>query len=213
MAIYRYERDPEAIYRQSFAKIEAEVDLGRFPGALRALALRLVHAAGMPEILADLAFTPDLADAVRAAIAAGGSVVADSAMTAAGIMCRHLGRPDQLVAALGLPGVAEHARKIENTRSAAAIELVGDRLDGAVVAIGNAPTALFRLLELMELEGYRPAAILAFPVGFVGAAESKEALIDADLGVPYLTLRGRRGGSALAAAAVNALLLAGETDA
>jgi len=213
MAIYRYERDPEAIYRQSFAKIEAEADLRRFPASLRPLALRLVHAAGMPEILADLAFTPDLADAARAAIAAGGAVVADSAMTAAGIMRRHLARPDQLVGALGLAGVAEHARKIENTRSAAAIELVGDRLDGAVVAIGNAPTALFRLLELMELDGYRPAAILAFPVGFVGAAESKEALIDADLGVPYVTLRGRRGGSALAAAAVNALLIAEEPDA
>jgi precorrin-8X/cobalt-precorrin-8 methylmutase len=213
MAIYRYERDPEAIYRQSFAKIEAEADLARFPPALRALALRLVHASGMPEILADLAFAPDVAAAARAAIAVGGAIVADSEMTAAGIMRRQLGHPGQLVAALALPGVADHARAIGNTRSAAAIELVGERLDGAVVAIGNAPTALFRLLELMELEGYRPAAILAFPVGFVGAAESKEALIDADLGVPYLTLRGRRGGSALAAAAVNALLLAEQADA
>jgi precorrin-8X/cobalt-precorrin-8 methylmutase len=213
MTIYRYERDPEAIYRQSFARIEAEADLGRFPDALRALALRLVHASGMPEILADLAFTPDLAEAARSAIAGGGAVVADSEMTAAGIMRRHLKRPDQLIVALGLPEVATHARQIGNTRSAAAIELVGEKLDGAVVAIGNAPTALFRLLELMELDGYRPAAILAFPVGFVGAAESKEALIDADLGVPYLTLRGRRGGSALAAAAVNALLLTEQADA
>jgi precorrin-8X/cobalt-precorrin-8 methylmutase len=213
MTIYRYERDPEAIYRQSFAAIEAEADLRRIPGPLRPLALRLVHASGMPDIVADLAFTPDLAEAARAAIGGGNAIVADSEMTAAGIMRRHLRRPDQLLVALGQPEVAQRAREIGNTRSAAAIELVGDRLDGAVVAIGNAPTALFRLLELMELDGYRPAAILAFPVGFVGAAESKEALIEADLGVPYVTLRGRRGGSALAAAAVNALLLEDTSEA
>jgi precorrin-8X/cobalt-precorrin-8 methylmutase len=213
MAIYRYERDPEAIYRQSFALIEAEADLRSVPEAMRALAARLVHASGMPEIVADLAFTPDLAEAARAVLAAGNAIVADSEMTAAGIMRRHLRRPDQLLVALGQPEVAARAKAIGTTRSAAAMELVGDKLDGAVIAIGNAPTALFRLLELMELDGYRPAAILAFPVGFVGAAESKEALIEADLGVPYVTLRGRRGGSALAAAAVNALLLASEGEA
>lgn len=213
MAIYRYERDPEAIYRQSFALIEAEADLRSVPEAMRTLAARLVHASGMPEIVADLAFTPDLAEAARAALAAGNAIVADSEMTAAGIMRRHLRRPDQLLVALGQPEVAARAKAIGTTRSAAAMELVGDKLDGSVIAIGNAPTALFRLLELMELDGYRPAAILAFPVGFVGAAESKEALIEADLGVPYVTLRGRRGGSALAAAAVNALLLAGEGEA
>jgi len=213
MAIYRYERDPAAIYRQSFAMIEAETDLRRVPEAMRALATRLVHASGMPDIVDDLAFTPDLHKAARAALAAGGAIVTDSEMTAAGIMRRHLQRPDQLVTALGLPEVAARAQAIGNTRSAAAMELVGERLDGAVVAIGNAPTALFRLLELMELDGYRPAAILAFPVGFVGAAESKEALIEADIGVPYVTLRGRRGGSAMASAAVNALLLDGEADA
>lgn len=207
MAIYRYERDPDAIYRDSFARIAADCDLARLPDALRPIALRLIHAVGMPDILADLVFTPDLADAARAAIASGAAIVADSDMTAAGIMRRHLPSPDQLVSAIAQPQAAEHARKIGNTRAAAGMALVGERLDGSVVAIGNAPTALFHLLELIELNGYRPAAILAFPVGFVGAAESKEALIEADLGIPYIALRGRRGGSALAAAAVNALLI------
>lgn len=213
MAIYRYERDPEAIYRQSFAMIEAEADLRAVPEAMRPIAARLVHASGMPDILPDLAFTADAAGAAQAAIDQANAIVVDSEMTAAGVMRRHLKRPDQLVVALGLPEVAARAKAIGNTRSAAAIELVGEKLDGAVVAIGNAPTALYRLLELMELDGYRPAAILAFPVGFVGAAESKEALIEADLGVPYVTLRGRRGGSALAAAAINALLLAEASEA
>ncbi len=213
MAIYRYERDPEAIYRESFARIAAECDLAGLPEDLRPVAARLVHAVGMADIVADLAFTADVAAAARTAIAGGGTIVADSDMTASGIMKRHLPKPQRLLSAIAEPKAAAHAREIGNTRSAAGMALVGDRLDGSVVAIGNAPTALFHLLELIELNGYRPAAILAFPVGFVGAAESKEALIEADLGIPYLTLRGRRGGSALAAAAVNALLIgAGEAS-
>jgi precorrin-8X/cobalt-precorrin-8 methylmutase len=209
VAIYRYERDPDAIYRESFVRIEAEAGpaLARLPEPIARLATRLIHACGMTDIVGDLAFTADLPDAARAALAKSAPIFCDAGMVAAGIMRRYLPAGVEVVTALDQPGVAELAEKIGNTRSAAAIELLGERLEGAVVAIGNAPTALFRLLELIELDGIRPAAILAFPVGFVGAAESKEALIEADLGVPYVTLRGRRGGSALAAAAVNALIL------
>ncbi|MFZ5792468.1 MAG: precorrin-8X methylmutase [Pseudomonadota bacterium] len=207
--MYRYERDPRAIYRESFARIEAEAGpaLARLPEPVARLAMRLVHACGMTDIVGDLAFTPDLPEAARAALTKGAPILCDAAMVSAGIMRRHLPAGVEIVAALDQPGVTELAEKIGTTRSAAAIELLGERVEGAVVAIGNAPTALFRLLELIELDGIRPAAILAFPVGFVGAAESKEALIGADLGVPYVTLRGRRGGSGLAAAAVNALIL------
>lgn len=209
VAIYRYERDPNAIYRESFARIEAEAGatLARLPEPVARLAVRLIHACGMTDIAQDLAFTPDLPEAARASLAGSAPILCDAAMVAAGIMRRHLPAGVEVVAALDQPGVAELAMKAGTTRSAAAIELLGERVEGAVVAIGNAPTALFRLLELIELDGIRPAAILAFPVGFVGAAESKEALIEADLGVPYITLRGRRGGSSLAAAAVNALIL------
>jgi precorrin-8X/cobalt-precorrin-8 methylmutase len=209
MAIYRYERDPQAIYRQSFARIEAEAGpaLAALPPAIARVAVRLVHACGMTDLVADLAATPNLVEASRAALDRGAPILCDAAMVASGIMRRHLPAGVEIIAAIDLPGVRERAAEIGNTRSAAAMELLGERIEGALVAIGNAPTALFRLLEMIELDGIRPAAILGFPVGFVGAAESKEALIAADLGIPYLTLRGRRGGSALAAAAVNALIL------
>ena len=209
MAIYRYERDPQTIYRESFARIEAEAGpaLAALPRDLARVAVRLIHACGMTDLVEDLAATPDLVEASRKALADGAPILCDAAMVASGIMRRHLPAGVEIVAAIDLPGVKERAAEIGNTRSAAAMELLGERLDGALVAIGNAPTALFRLLEMIELDGIRPAAILGFPVGFVGAAESKDALIAADLGIPYLTLRGRRGGSALAAAAVNALIL------
>ncbi|MGH6880117.1 precorrin-8X methylmutase [Hypericibacter sp.] len=209
MAIYRYERDPQAIYRESFARIEAEAGpaLTALPRDLARVAVRLIHACGMADLVEDLAATPDLVEASRKALAHGAPILCDAAMVASGIMRRHLPAGVEIVAAIELPGVKERAVEIGNTRSAAAMDLLGERLDGALVAIGNAPTALFRLLEMIELDGIRPAAILGFPVGFVGAAESKDALIAADLGIPYLTLRGRRGGSALAAAAVNALIL------
>jgi precorrin-8X/cobalt-precorrin-8 methylmutase len=209
MAIYRYERDPKAIYRESFARIEAEAGaaLAALPPGLARVAVRLIHACGMTDLVADLAASPDLVEAGRAALNRGAPIFCDAVMVASGIMRRHLPAGGEIVAAIELPGVAARAAEIGNTRSAAAMELLGDRIEGGVVAIGNAPTALFRLLEMIELDGMRPAAILAFPVGFVGAAESKDALIAADLGIPYLTLRGRRGGSALAAAAVNALIL------
>jgi len=209
MAIYRYERDPKAIYRESFARIEAEAGaaLAALPPDIARLAVRLIHACGMTDLVQDLVATPDVMAAGRKALSRGAPILCDAAMVASGIMRRHLPAGVDIVTAIDLPGVVARAAEIGNTRSAAAMELLGERIEGAVVAIGNAPTALFRLLEMIELDGIRPAAILGFPVGFVGAAESKDALIAADLGIPYLTLRGRRGGSALAAAAVNALIL------
>lgn len=200
-----YVRDPAEIYRRSFAQVRAETDLARLPAGLHDLAIRLVHACGMPDIIADLAFGGDAATAGRAALAAGAPVLVDANMVAAGITRRRLPDATEVICALDRPEVASLARAIGNTRSAAAVELWRPMLAGAVVAIGNAPTALFRLLEILAEGAPRPAAILGFPVGFVGAAESKQALIDAAGDIPFVTLRGRRGGSALAAAAVNAL--------
>lgn len=213
MQTYDYERDGAAIYRQSFATIRAEADLAGLTPEEARVAVRVIHACGMVEIVRDLVFSPGFTEAARAALLAGKPILCDAKMVAHGITKARLPARNEVICTLDAPDVPALAARIGNTRTAAAMELWGERLDGALVAIGNAPTALFRLLELMELDGYRPAAILGFPVGFVGAAESKEALIDADLGVPYLTLRGRRGGSALAAAAVNALLVVGEADA
>ncbi len=202
-----YLSDPAEIYRRSFETIRREAPIDGLPPDLAALALRLIHACGMTDILADLACSEDVVAAGRAALGQGAPVLCDTAMTASGVIRRHLPAGNEVVAGTDNPETAAHAERIANTRSAAAIDLWADRLDGAVVAIGNAPTALFRLIERIDLDGYRPAAILAFPVGFVGAAESKALLIDSGLGIPYAALRGRRGGSALAAAAVNALLI------
>ncbi len=200
-----YLRDPAEIYRRSFALVRAETDLSALPADLAPVALRLVHACGMPEVVADLAWDGGPAAAGRAALADGRPVLADCRMVAEGVIANRLPARNPVLCRLNEPEVPALARERGTTRSAAAVELWRDDLEGAVVAIGNAPTALFRLLELLAEGARRPAVILAFPVGFVGAAESKEALVDAGLGVPYLTLRGRRGGSALAAAAVNAL--------
>lgn len=202
-----YLRDPAEIYRLSFETIRREAPIDRLPADIAGLALRVIHACGMTEILADLAYSADVMEAGRAALAAGAPVLCDTGMTAGGIIRRHLPARNRVLAGTDDPATVEKAREIDNTRSAAAVDLWGERLDGAVIAIGNAPTALFRLLERIDLDGYRPAAILAFPVGFVGAVESKALLIDSALGIPYAALRGRRGGSALAAAAVNALLI------
>lgn len=189
-----YLRDPAEIYRRSFDIVRAETRLDGFPHEIAAVVERLVHACGMPDIVDDLAFTADVAGAAREALARGATIVCDARMVAAGI------RPcaNRIVVA--------QARQAAPGETRAAAGMSRARLGGAVVAIGNAPTALFRLIERIQAGAPRPAAILAFPVGFVGAAESKEALIAASLGVPYMTLRGRRGGSALAAAALNALL-------
>lgn len=208
MADMDYLRDPEEITRRSFEIVRAEADLSALPAPLADVAVRLVHACGMPDIVAELAWRPEVAAAGRDALAAGAPILADCHMVADGVNAQRLPANNPVICRLDDPEVPALARSLETTRSAAAVDLWADDLAGALVAIGNAPTALFRLLELLVEGAPRPAAVLAFPVGFVGAAESKEALIAAGLEVPYLTLRGRRGGSALAAAAVNALAAA-----
>jgi precorrin-8X/cobalt-precorrin-8 methylmutase len=207
---YTYLRDPAAIYRRSFALVRAEADLGRFPPALRPLAVRLAHAAGDVAILDDLAWSRGAIAAGRRALASGAPILVDSAMVAAGISRALLPAGNEVICTLRDPTVPELAARHRTTRSAAAVELWRPRLAGSVVAIGNAPTALFRLLEILIAGGDWPALVLGFPVGFVGAAEAKEALIgfgcrEVDRSLAYVTIKGRRGGSALAAAAVNAL--------
>ena len=200
-----YNRDADAIYRESFAIIRAEADLDRIPPDLEALAVRVAHACGMPDVIDDLLFSPDAGSAGRDALAAGAAILCDGRMSAEGITRRRLPADNAVVCTLDDPRVPALARALGNTRTAAAMELWREQLAGAVVVVGNAPTALFRLLEMLDDRAARPALILGFPVGFVGAAESKEALAVDSRGVPYVTLRGRRGGSAMAAAAVNAL--------
>jgi len=200
-----YLRDPDEIYRRSFATVRAETDFANLPPDITDVAVRLIHACGMTDIVDDLAFGGDVAPAARRALTAGAPVICDVRMTADGIIRARLPAANDVICEIGAAETARIARDLQTTRSAAAVELWRLRLAGAVVAIGNAPTALFRLLEVIAEGAAPPAVILAFPVGFVGAAESKEALIDSACGVPFITLRGRRGGSALAAAAVNAL--------
>jgi precorrin-8X/cobalt-precorrin-8 methylmutase len=202
-----YLHDPEAIYEASFEAIRREAPIERLPREMQALAIRLIHACAMPDILPDLAWTPDAVEAGGRALTAGRPILVDAAMVAAGIRRERLPADNPIVCALCDPRVAERAAAGPTTRSAAAVDLWRDHLDGAVVAIGNAPTALFRLLELLEDGMPPPALVLAFPLGFIGAVEAKEALITYRPRVPYIALRGRRGGSALAAAAVNALAL------
>lgn len=200
---FTYLRDPAAIYRQSFAAIRAETDLSRFPASLHPLVLRLVHTAGDPAIAADLVWSEGAVEAGRAALGKGAPVLADARMVEAGIIRRYLPRDNAVLCTLD--GTEDLARRLGTTRSAAAVERWRPHLDGAVVAIGNAPTALFHLLEMIAAGAPRPAIVLGFPVGFVGAAESKAALAANGLFLPHVALAGRRGGSALAAAAVNAL--------
>ncbi|MFO1056776.1 MAG: precorrin-8X methylmutase [Dongiaceae bacterium] len=213
LAVPSYLRDPAAIYRESFAIIRREAALDRLPPELAGVAVRLIHACGMVDVAGDLAWGGDPVAAGRAALAAGATIYCDSAMVAAGLIRRSLPAGNAVRCTLDDPAVPGLAAARATTRSAAAVALWGEDLAGAVVAIGNAPTALFALLERLASGGPRPAVILGFPVGFVGAAESKEALIAGDHGVPFLALRGRRGGSALAAAAVNALTRPEETAA
>jgi precorrin-8X/cobalt-precorrin-8 methylmutase len=199
-----YIKDPAEIYRLSFATIEAEARLERLPASLRAVARRMIHACGMTDLVDDLAWNGDPVAAARHALEGGAPILTDAQMVASGIIRARFPKTD-IVCVIAEDEVAETARRLGTTRSAASIELWRNRLQGAIVAIGNAPTALFHLLDMIEAGGPKPAAIFGFPVGFVGAMESKQALIDARLGIPYLTLRGRRGGSAIAAAAINAL--------
>ena len=200
-----YLRNPEEIYRRSFSIVRRETDLSKMPEDIAALALRVVHACGMPDIAPDLAWDGQVADAAWGALREGKPIIADCRMVAEGVIKTHLPNDNTVLCGLVNPATTAYAEQVGTTRSAAAFDVLSGQIDGAVVAIGNAPTALFRLLELIAVGEVRPAAILAFPVGFVGAADSKEALISGRHGVPYLTLRGRRGGSAMAAAAVNAL--------
>jgi precorrin isomerase len=199
-----YLRDPDAIYRESWRAVEAATDLTRLPTELHGVALRLVHAAADPSLAPLLRASPGAVEAARAALAAGAPILVDAAMVASGITRRFLDAGNPVRCTLDDPAVPALAREHVITRAAAAVELWRSWLGGAVVAIGNAPTALFRLLELVAEGAPRPAVVLGFAVGFVGAAEAKAALMAQDC-VPWIALEGRRGGSALAAAAINAL--------
>lgn len=200
-----YIRDGNEIYRKSFAMIRAESDLAGLPPDLVSVAVRLIHTCGMPDIVSDLAASPQAGAIGRAALKSGGTVLCDAQMVAEGVTRKRLPANNAVICTLNSPEVPALAQRIGNTRSAAALDLWLPYLEGAIVAIGNAPTALFRLLELLDEGIQKPALILGFPVGFVGAAESKAALAENSRGVPFITLHGRRGGSAIAAAAINAL--------
>ncbi|EAQ26194.1 precorrin-8X methylmutase [Roseovarius sp. 217] len=205
MILRPYEKNPSAIYEMSFATVRRKARLDRFGAGMESLAIRLIHACGMVEVADRLAFSSGAYAAGHAALQAGAPVFCDCEMVGAGIIRRYLPCQNDVIVTLNDPRVPGIAAGIGNTRSAAAVELWAERLEGAVVAIGNAPTALFHLLELLDEGAPRPALILGFPVGFVGAAESKAELADNPRGCEFVALRGRRGGSAMASAAVNAL--------
>ena len=202
-----YIRDGAEIYRQSFAMIRSEANLARLPADFNSVAVRLIHASGMIDIVNDLDYSIDAVRVGRQALAAGAPILCDAQMVANGVTRKRLPVNNQVICTLPDPQVPELAAQLENTRSAAALELWRPHLAGSVIAIGNAPTALFRLLEMLDEGAPKPALILGFPVGFVGALESKAALAADSRGIPFLTIHGRRGGSAMAAAAVNALAM------
>ena len=202
-----YIRDGAEIYRQSFAMIRSEANLDILPADFNSVAVRLIHASGMIDIVNDLDYSIDAVRVGRQALAAGAPILCDAQMVANGVTRKRLPVNNQVICTLPDPQVPELAAQLENTRSAAALELWRPHLAGAVIAIGNAPTALFRLLEMLDEGAPKPALILGFPVGFVGALESKAALAADSRGIPFLTIHGRRGGSAMAAAAVNALAM------
>jgi precorrin-8X/cobalt-precorrin-8 methylmutase len=201
---YDYVRDGAEIYRRSFAIIRSEARLSRFSAIEERVAVRMIHTSGMVDLADDIVFTPDFAQAATEALRAGAPVLCDAKMIVSGVTRARLSAQNELLCFLDQPGLASLAQQQDNTRSAAALEYWKPRLHGALIAIGNAPTALFRLLELLDELDARPAAVIGLPVGFVGAAESKQALL-ADGRVPALIVRGRRGGSALTVAAINAL--------
>jgi precorrin-8X/cobalt-precorrin-8 methylmutase len=202
---YAYETDGAAIYQRSFSIIRSEARLDRFDAQDEKIAVRIIHASGMVDIADDIVFTPGFSIAASAALRAGAPILCDSQMVAHGITRARLPADNAVICTLSDARVPALAASIGNTRSAAALELWRDQLPGSVVIVGNAPTALFRLLEILQEPGApRPAAVIGMPVGFVGAAESKEALLASNL-VPSVIVRGRRGGSAMAAAALNAV--------
>ena len=206
---FDYVRDGTAIYERSFAIIRAEADLSRFSPEEEDVAVRMIHACGLVDAARDFVFGPGVVAAARAALQAGAPILCDAQMVAHGITRARLPASNEVVCTLRDPAVPALAEKLGTTRSAAALELWREQLSGAVVAIGNAPTALFHLLEMLDKGAPRPAAILGMPVGFVGAAESKDALAADPRGVPFAIVRGRLGGSAITSAAVNALARAG----
>jgi precorrin-8X/cobalt-precorrin-8 methylmutase len=202
---FEYVKDGAEIYRRSFATIRAEAALGHLPADVAQVAVRMIHACGMTDLVAELQWSPNVVKNARAALQDGAPILCDAQMVAAGITRKRLPADNQVICTLSDPGVPELAQRLGTTRSAAAVDLWQDHLAGSVVAIGNAPTTLFRLLELIAAGAPRPAAILGIPVGFIGAAESKDALAANELGLEYLVVRGRRGGSAITAAALNAI--------
>lgn len=203
--VFDYEKDGAAIYRQSFATIRAEADLAGLPADVSQVAVRMIHACGMVDLVRDLSFTADVVARAREALRGGAPILCDVAMVASGVTRKRLPAGNDVVCTLSDPSVPGLAAKLGTTRSAAALELWRERMEGAVVAVGNAPTALFRLLEMIEEGAPRPAAVIGVPVGFIGAAESKDALAGHPSGLEHLVVRGRRGGSAMAAAALNAI--------
>ena len=203
--MHDYVRDGAEIYRQSFATIRAEADLSRFAPDVAQVVVRMIHAVGEIDLTETIGYTPAVVTSARAALNSGAPILCDANMVAAGITRRRLPSDNEVLCTLSDPRVPDLARSMGTTRTAAALELWGDKLGGAVVAIGNAPTALFHLMEMLAAGAPKPAAIVGGPVGFIGAAESKEDLIAADLGVEYLVVRGRRGGSPITVAAVNAI--------
>ncbi|MCX5209436.1 precorrin-8X methylmutase [Kitasatospora sp. NBC_00240] len=200
-----YEKDGAAIYRESFATIRAEVDLAGLPADVSQVVVRMIHACGMTDLVEDLLWSPGVVADARRALRAGAPILCDVSMVASGVTRKRLPADNEVICTLSDPSVPELAKKMGNTRSAAAMELWLPRLEGAVVAVGNAPTSLFRLLELIEAGAPRPAAVIGVPVGFIGAAESKQALAEHPSRLEHLVVRGRRGGSAMAAAAINAI--------
>lgn len=200
-----YERRPSEIYAQSFETVRNEANLERFPSEMVPIAIRLIHSCGMVEIADRLAFSKGASAAGAAALRSGKPVLCDCEMVGAGIIRRYLPAENRVIVTLNDANTPGRAEGIGNTRSAAAVELWADHIEGAIVAIGNAPTALFHLLELLDQGWPKPAVILGFPVGFVGAAESKAELVAGSRGCEFIALRGRKGGSAMASAAVNAL--------
>lgn len=205
MTTYDYLTDGAEIYKRSFGTIRAEADLSILPPDVAQIAVRMIHAAGQTDLPADLAYSDDIVSACRAALRGGAPILCDSQMVASGIIRSRLPANNEVICHMGEPELAELAKELNTTKAAAAVELWRPRLEGAVVAIGNAPTALFRLLEVVRDTGILPAGVIGIPVGFVGAAESKQAAVDNPYGLEFLVLRGRRGGSAITSAAINAL--------
>lgn len=198
-----YIKDPKVIYKNSFAIIKTEADLSRFKRNEKEVAIRLIHSSGMVDIANDLVFSNGAVEQGRAALKNGAAIICDVNMVVKGIIARNLKQENEILCGLDMVGTKQFALAQNTTRSAAGIEMLKSKIDGAIIVIGNAPTALFHLLEMIEREQAKPALILGFPVGFVGAIESKQTLIEHSFNVPFIALKGRRGGSAMAAAALN----------